>query len=159
VRVVHEVIGGLEQPATAASPWRAHRIGSYAPDTLVGIVLADIDGDEDLDLMTGGYSLGSRSDDAASADGALGRLAWFEQPDDPAREWPRHDFSRRARGMFDKFVARDLDGDNDLDFIGTRGNSGAYDGVFWLEQVRTPMAVRVFEHARDEESPEVALPD
>jgi hypothetical protein len=149
----------LEQPATAASPWRAHRIGSYAPDTLVGIVLADIDGDEDLDLMTGGYSLGSRSDDAASADGALGRLAWFEQPDDPAREWPRHDFSRRARGMFDKFVARDLDGDNDLDFIGTRGNSGAYDGVFWLEQVRTPMAVRVFEHARDEESPEVALPD
>ena len=31
--------------------------------------------------------------------------------------------------MFDKFVACDLDADGDVEFIGTRGNSAAYDGV------------------------------
>jgi hypothetical protein len=70
----------------------------------------------------------------------------------------RHDISRRKRGMFDKFIARDLDNDGDMDFIGTRGNSYPYDGVFWLEQVRTVAPVASFERARDIESGEMPLP-
>jgi hypothetical protein len=60
--------------------------------------------------------------------------------------------------MFDKFIARDADGDGDVDFFGTRGNSAPYDGVFWLEQIRTPEAAPVFIPARADESREMPLP-
>jgi FG-GAP-like repeat len=149
----------LEQPAAHDGVWRLHRIGTYAPDSLVGFVLADIDSDGDPDLMTGGYSLGSRlADGQASIDGALGRLAWFQNPGRSGAEWQRHDFSRRERGMYDKFVPRDLDGDGDVDFVTTRGNSGPYDGVLWLEQVRSREARQAFTPARAKDSPELPLP-
>jgi len=148
----------LEQPADATAPWRYRQIDSYAPDAVVGIATADIDGDGDTDVMTGGYSLGSRTSDEPTPDGALGRLAWYQNGGDGAAAWTRHDFSRRQRGMFDKFVARDVDGDGDVDFAGTRGNSGPYDGVFWLEQVRSAEPRRAFTPARAAESPEVPLP-
>jgi hypothetical protein len=60
--------------------------------------------------------------------------------------------------MFDKFVVRDMDGDGDVDFLGTRGNSGSYDGLFWLEQVRSAEPRRAFTPARSAESPEIPLP-
>ena len=60
--------------------------------------------------------------------------------------------------MFDQFVPRDMDGDGDVDFVSTRGNSSVYDGVFWLEQVRTATAVPAFKQARPQDSPEVPLP-
>ena len=56
--------------------------------------------------------------------------------------------------MFDKWIARDLDEDGDIDFVGTRGNSEPYDGVIWLEQVRTKASKQVFTPARGQESPE-----
>jgi hypothetical protein len=155
--------GWLEQPRNVNEPWIFHRIGSYAPDQLVGITVADIDGDGDDDVMTGGYSGASNAatsrleDGVADITAALGRLAWFENLGDGAG-WARHDFSRRERGMFDKFISYDVDGDGDLDFLGTRGNSGQYDGVFWLEQVRSEAPLPAFAAARDEESPELPLP-
>jgi hypothetical protein len=60
--------------------------------------------------------------------------------------------------MFDQFVPRDMDADGDTDFVSTRGNSSNYDGVFWLEQVRTSNAVQSFQQARAKDSPEVPLP-
>lgn len=150
--------GWIEQPARPGDPWEFHRIGSYAPDQLVGLAVADIDGDGDDDLMTGGYSGSSRLEDGvADVDDALGRLAWFENLGG-GTSWTRHDFSRRERGMFDKFIPYDIDGDGDLDFFSTRGNSGEYDGVFWLEQVRTDQPVQSFAPARDKDSPELPLP-
>jgi hypothetical protein len=149
--------GWLEQPPSAEDPWQFHRIGAYAPDQLVGLAVADIDGDGDDDLMTGGYSGASRlADGVADVTAALGRLAWFENLG--GDDWVRHDFSRRERGMFDKFIPYDVDGDGDLDFFGTRGNSGEYDGVFWLEQVRTEGPVPAFAPAREQDSPELPLP-
>lgn len=148
----------LEQPREPEQPWTLHRIGGYAPDALVGIAVADIDGDGDADVMTGGYSGGSRTaDGVADPTAALGRLAWFESLG-VGRAWRRHDFSRRERGMFDKFVARDVDGDGDIDFLGTRGNSGEFDGVFWLEQLRTQAPAPSFRRARSNDSPELPLP-
>ena len=60
--------------------------------------------------------------------------------------------------MFDKFLALDLDGDGDIDFVSTRGNSVPYDGVFWLEQVRSSDPRPSFEKARETDSEEVPLP-
>ena len=149
----------LEQPEDPVAAWTRHVIGDIPPDVLVGFALADIDDDGDSDLVAGAYSQGDRAQDAEiGPEAAGGRLAWFENPGDGTGTWTRHDFSRRARGMFDKFIPRDMDGDGDIDFIGTRGNSVPYDGVFWLEQVRTAEPVAAFEQARAVESVQRPLP-
>lgn len=107
----------------------------------------------------GGYSRGPRDADGnVTVNDRLGRLAWFEHPGDAIRPWTRHDISRRKRGMFDKFIACDMDADGDVDFVSTRGNSAQYDSVFWLEQVRTTEPVRSFRQARQRDSEEVPLP-
>lgn len=150
----------LEQPSDRAEAWPLRLIGTHYPDAMTGLNFADIDGDGDQDVVTGGYSGGPRDQDGAdiTREGRLGRLAWFENPGGPAGEWKRHDISRRKRGMFDKFVPRDMDGDGDVDFVSTRGNSAPYDGVFWLEQVRTDKPAPSFERARSEDSEEMPLP-
>ena len=160
--IIGAATGGLawlEQPERIDDAWNAHPIGSFAPDSMTGLEVADIDGDGDLDVMAGSYSRGPREGDGdVDEDDALGRIGWFEHPGDAAGEWRRHDVSRRKRGMYDKFIARDVDGDGDVDFVGTRGNSAPYDGVFWLEQVRSDTPRPVFERARTEDSPEMPLP-
>ena len=150
----------LEQPADAVDAWRQHTIGGLVPDRLVGFVLTDINGDGRLDAFSGAYSQDPRGFDAAelAPNHRAGRLAWFEQPGNAAGTWVRHDVSRRVRGMFDKFLVRDMDGDGDVDLIGTRGNSVPYDGVFWLEQVRTPEPQPAFDQAREKESRQLPLP-
>lgn len=147
----------IEQPARRGDAWNAHFIGSFAPDSFTGLEVADIDGDGDMDVFAGSYSRGEREADDANAQltDPMGRLGWFENADGT---WLRHDVSRRIRGMFDKFIALDMDGDGDVDFAGTRGNSYPYDGVFWLEQVRSAGPVARFVRARAQDSEEVRLP-
>ncbi|MDA1092599.1 MAG: VCBS repeat-containing protein [Acidobacteria bacterium] len=161
--IIGAATGGLawlEQPARIDDAWNAHHIGTFAPDSMTGMEMADIDGDGELDVMAGSYSRGSREGDGdVDANDALGRIGWFEHPGgDGTAPWTRHDVSRRKRGMYDKFIARDADGDGDIDFFGTRGNSAPYDGVYWLEQVRSDAARPAFERARREDSPEMPLP-
>ena len=152
----------IEQPERKGDAWNANYIGSFAPDSHTGYASADIDDDGDIDLIAGSYSRGDRTGDdgSVSVDAALGRIGWFENPGvgNVYGKWRRHDISRRKRGMFDKFMARDLDGDGDMDFIGTRGNSYPYDGVFWLEQIRSAGPRAAFERAREVESEEMQLP-
>jgi hypothetical protein len=149
----------IEQPARIGDAWNAHYIGTFAPDSITGLEVADIDGDGDMDVFAGSYSRGEREADDANTQitQPLGRLGWFEQPGDATATWTRHDVSRRKRGMFDKFIAHDMDGDGDDDFVGTRGNSYPYDGVFWLEQVRSPTPANRFERARQQDSDEVGI--
>ena len=52
----------------------------------------------------------------------------------------------------------DIDRDGDLDLVGTRGNSSPYDGVFWLEQVRTKAPGPACRRARAEDSREMPVP-
>ena len=163
-------LGWLRQPGRLDEPWSYYRIGGILPDVAIGIALADIDGDGDLDVMTGGYSGlnilaggysgASRDEDdpRVTAASTVGRIAWFENPGDPRTNWRRHDISRRVRGMYDGFIPRDMDGDGDVDFVATRGNSGGFDGVFWLEQVRTDQAQAAFKPARSNESRALPLP-
>ena len=149
----------LEQPADPGDTWQLRPIGRLTPDSLVGFAFADIDGDGDPDAMSGAYSRSGRAEDRdVEPHTPLGRLAWFENPGDIDAEWTRHDISRRKRGMFDSFAARDMDGDGDVDFVGTRGNSAQFDGVFWLEQVRTDEPVAAFDQAREVESEQMPLP-
>ena len=150
----------IEQPESFDKPWPMHLIGTHKPDAMTGLNFSDIDGDGDQDVIAGGYSGPPRDRDGENVtrDNSLGRLSWFENPGDPAAQWTRHDISRRKRGMFDKFLPRDMDGDGDVDFISTRGNSVPYDGVFWLEQVRTDEPVFSFQRAREADSEEMPLP-
>jgi hypothetical protein len=110
--------------------------------------------------MVGGYSRGPRDEDSeeVTVNDRVGRLAWFENPGRPGTEWRRHDVSRRQRGMFDAFVALDIGQDGDIDFVATRGNSGKYDGVFWLERRRSKQPVKAFVAARESESQAMPLP-
>ncbi|MCZ6887113.1 MAG: VCBS repeat-containing protein [Gammaproteobacteria bacterium] len=148
----------LEQPQRISEPWRLHAIGNLHPDNLVGFGLADIDDDGDLDVMTGAYSRGERARDGdIDADTPLGRIAWFANPGTPDEIWIRHDISRRKRGMYDKFIPRDMDGDGDVDFMGTRGNSASYDGVFWIEQIRTAQPRKSFAQVREIDSEQMPL--
>jgi FG-GAP-like repeat len=163
-------LGWLKQPTQLDQPWSYFRIGDTLPDIVVGIALADIDGDGDMDAVTGGYSGlnvlrgaysgASREQDepGVTAASTVGRIAWFENPGNPRLEWPRHDILRLVRGMYDGFIPVDMDKDGDLDFVATRGNSGVYDGVFWLEQVRTDQARKVFTPARLDDSRALPLP-
>ncbi len=150
----------LEQPAKYDDPWAMHWIGTMEPESATGLTITDIDSDGDQDLFCGSYSRGPRDHDGTevTAEMALGRLAWFENPGNADDPWDRHDITRRKRGMFDMAVARDLDGDGDVDFIGTRGNSVPYDGVYWLEQVRTQEPAAMFARARETDSREMPLP-
>lgn len=153
-------LGWIEQPKRKGDAWNGFTIGTFLPDSITGLELADIDGDGDIDIMSGSYSRGPRTGDGdVDENDELGRLGWFENPGDAKQPWVRHDISRRKRGMFDKFIARDLDNDGDVDFIGTRGNSAPYDGVFWLEQVRTNTPEAAFQAARNSESEEMPLPN
>ena len=150
----------LEQPSSLDDAWQIHLIGDIHPDRSTGLLLTDIDGDGDLDLFNGGYSGLPRNVDGShvTPSSPVGRLAWFENPNDPKKLWKRHDISRRVRGMYDEFSAHDMDGDGDIDLIGTRGNSGEYDGVFWLEQRRSSTPRKVFFSARPAESRQLPLP-
>lgn len=149
----------IEQPANIDHTWISHPIGSFLPDSITGIEVADINGDGQLDVLAGSYSRGPRTGDGdVDVNDSLGRIGWFENPNNIEASWQRHDISRRKRGMFDKFIAQDMDNDGDLDFVSTRGNSAPFDGVFWLEQLRTTTSQQAFTPARQSDSPEMPLP-
>jgi hypothetical protein len=167
----HAGLGWLKQPEDLAQPWLYTRIGNTLPDWIIGVGIGDIDGDGDIDAITGGYSglnilKGGYSGDSRTQDdprvtrnSSVARIAWFENPGDAGKQWTQHDVSRRVRGMYDQYISHDMDNDGDIDLVATRGNSGEYDGVFWLEQRRSETPMPVFTPAREHDSDQLPLPD
>ena len=150
----------LEQPENATAPWSRHRIGALGPDVLAGFAVADINADGLPDVMTGGSSrlAGEEESGEARLTEPAGRLAWFENPGPAGSDWKRHDIRRVRRGRFVAFIPVDMDADGDLDFVATRGHSGEYDGLLWLEQRHSEAPVRIFLPARESESAALPLP-
>jgi len=150
----------LEQPESWDQSWKIHHIASAFPDSPTALALVDINGDGRLDLFSGGYSQGPRDHDLVSPGifHRAGGLFWFEQPEKPTEPWRRHNISRRMRAMFDDFVPLDLNGDDLVDLVGTRGNSGELDGVIWLEQKRSREPHQVFTQAHENDSKQLPAP-
>ena len=138
----------------ALSEWHWRKIADILPDRLVSIGLGDIDSDGDLDILSGSYSdiPRDRDDPLAGVYSRAGQIAWFENPGDSESAWTSHPIVRRKRGMYDAWVVLDIDKDGDLDALGTRGNSYPFDGVFWLEQIRTRKPQAVFSYSRSIDS-------
>ena len=61
--------------------------------------------------------------------------------------------------MYDKWIPIDIDQDGDIDFVGTRGNSAPFDGVIWLEQIRSKDLLPTFKQARDRDSKSIPFVD
>ena len=83
-------------------------------------------------------------------------ISWFELPANPldGGGWQEHVLAEVEVPI----NAQAIDLDGDIDIVSTRGNSGNYDGVFWLEQVRTTQPVKRFQPARNPESQPMPLP-
>jgi len=147
----------LFQPKLPNEVWKIKKVGDINPDRLVSVSIADIDQDGDNDIFSGSYSLGSRDkDDTKSSNRSYGSVVWFKNN---GAKWEKNNILRRKRGMYDKWIPIDLDKDEDIDFIGTRGNSEPYDGVIWLEQIDSDHSESVFLPARDKDSATVPFDD
>lgn len=106
--VVLATQGGLYllEPSTKES-WQVQHVGQGASDE--GFAVGDVDGDGDLDLISG-YRV-------PGADGEVPTLVvWFENPGDGGGDWARYDIGRTKHAT-DRVEAADLDGDGRLDVI------------------------------------------
>ena len=65
---------------------------------------------------------------------------------------------KHLRGMYYKWLSVDIDQDGDLDVFGTRGNSEPFDGVIWLEQLRSPSPQQNMLPARNPNQDSTHLP-
>jgi hypothetical protein len=78
-------------------------------------------------------------------------------PTDAVDAWVEHELNRTVIPVNARPI--DLDGDGLLDVLYTRGNSGEYDGLYWLRQERSESPQAVFTPAREKESRALPLPD
>ncbi len=92
--------------------------------------MADLDGDGDLDLVTGKRYFAHNGSDPGGHE-PLG-VYWYELKSGPSPRWTRHAISgAKAIGAGLNIPVIDLDGDGDLDVIVT----GKWGGPVWFENL------------------------
>ncbi|SVA87744.1 uncharacterized protein METZ01_LOCUS140598, partial [marine metagenome] len=107
-------IAWYENDGAANPSWSAADIATSA-DGALGVHVADMDGDGDLDIVSA--SLG---DDT---------IAWYENNGAADPTWTAADIATSADGAYDVKVA-DMDGDGDLDIV----SASRYDStIAWYE--------------------------
>jgi hypothetical protein len=157
------VVVFTQGPATTQA-WSYRTVSDFGLDGAAGLAAADLDGDGDNDLIVGSEGAGPSDSDKAvepvdyNIGDPAGRVAWLQNPGSGTGAWVRHDIFRRERGRFNAFLPADLDADGDMDVLGVRSNSGALDGLFWLQQLHSPDAVVRFLPARRLSNESLALP-
>lgn len=114
-----------------ALQWRQHVIDdTWSQPHSLG--LGDLDGDGDLDLVTGKRFMAHNGADP-DAFGALG-VYWYELRRGPAPAWSKHVISYdQGIGSGVNLCVVDLDKDGDLDIVVT----GKWGGPAWFESKRT----------------------
>ncbi len=89
-------------PKLPLNSWQRHVIDAERPWRGLLITSADMDGDNQKDIVTGGW--------------------WYKNPGQVAGDWTRNAFGDSLKNMA---AVYDFDGDNDMDVLGTGGEGSA----------------------------------
>lgn len=95
--------------STIPDSWEKHVIDANKPWRAVFIDGGDVNGDDLPDIVTGGW--------------------WYQNPGAPGGSWTRHTIGGE---LYNMAVVHDLDGDADLDVLGTKGKVNS-DEFVWAQ--------------------------